>query len=194
MNKNRNRLLVQCFIKMLQQRMQIEKTDKVSIVFASLLSKEELQSIVKWCYKEQFPEQYNLETMEKLELLDVIGDDFHILSYSIEKWRKELEEKVTPQKVYEVLTQLNLETHYLMSKLLDDWDEYDHSNFRALCQKAGSNEPLYAVFDSSIKEEDKYIALPFSKYYRTQWEAESALSLLVAQEQFQSHQLKIIML
>ena len=194
MNKNRNRLLVQCFIKMLQQRMEKEKADKVSIVFASLLSKEELQSIVKWCYKEEIPEKYDLETMDKYELLDAIGDDFHILSYSIEKWKKELEENVTSQKVYEVLTQLNLETHYLMTKLVDEWDEYDQSNFKALCQKAGTDQPLFAVFDSSIKEDDKYIALPFSKYYRTQWEAESASSLLVAQEQFQSHQLKIIML
>ena len=174
--------------------MEKEKADKVSIVFASLLSKEELQSIVKWCYKEEIPEKYDLETMDKYELLDVIGDDFHILSYSIEKWKKELEENVTSQKVYEVLTQLNLETHYLMTKLVDEWDEYDQSNFKALCQKAGTDQPLFAVFDSSIKEDDKYIALPFSKYYRTRWEAESALSLLVAQEQFQSHQLKIIML
>jgi hypothetical protein len=76
-------------------------------------------------------------------------------------------------KVYEVLCQLQLETHYLMTKILVDWDDYDHSNFKALCRKAGTPEPLYAVFESSIQEEDKYISVPLSKYYSTQWEAES---------------------
>lgn len=194
MNKNKNRLLVQCFMKMLQQRLENNKTDFVSPVFASILSKEELQSIVQWAYVDQVPEEYSLETMDKQQLLEAIGSDFYILSYFIDQWKKEIEEKVTHEKVYEVLSQLQLETHYLLSKLLSDWDSYDYANFKALCRKAGTPEPLYAVFESSVLEEDKYISVPLSKYYATEWEAASKKSLLISEEQFEEHQLQILSL
>ena len=194
MNKNKNRLLVQCFMKMLQQRLEKNKTDFVSPVFASILSKEELQSIVQWAYVDQVPEEYSLETMDKQQLLEAIGSDFYILSYFIDQWKKEIEEKVTHEKVYEVLSQLQLETHYLLSKLLSDWDSYDYANFKALCRKAGTPEPLYAVFESSVLEEDKYISVPLSKYYATEWEAASKKSLLISEEQFEEHQLQILSL
>ena len=129
MNNNKNRLLVQCFMKMLQQRIERDKVETLSPVFGNILSKEELQNILKWLYLDKVPEHYDLKTMDTQDLLEAIGDDIHILSYSIEKWKQELEKKITPKKVYDVLCQLQLETHYLMTKIFADWDEYDHSNF-----------------------------------------------------------------
>ncbi|HAO07990.1 MAG TPA: hypothetical protein DCQ50_13645 [Chryseobacterium sp.] len=194
MNKNKNRLLVQCFMKMLQQRIEKDKVENISPIFGSILSKDELQKIFKWLYPDRVPETYDFETMDKQDLLEAIGDDIHILSYSIEKWKKELEEKITPQKVYDVLCQLQIETHYLMTKILADWDEYDHSNFKALCRKAGTPQPLYAVFESSVKEEDKYITLPLSQYYQTHWEAQEKIALLMSEEDFPETQLQILSL
>lgn len=194
MNKNKNRLLVLCFMKMLQQRQGNNKPEFVSPIFASILSKEELQSIVQWAYVDQVPEEYVLETMDKQQLLEAIGSDFYILSYFIDQWKKEIEEKITPEKVYEVLSQLQLETHYLLSKLLSDWDSYDYANFKALSRKAGTPEPLFAVFESSVQEEDKYISVPLSQYYSTEWEATSKKSLLISEEQFEEHQLQILSL
>lgn len=194
MNKNKNRLLVQCFMKMLQQRIERDQVENISPVFGSILSKDELQKIFKWMYPDRAPETYDFETMDKQDLLEAIGDDIHILSYFIERWNKELEEKITPQKVYDVLCQLQIETHYLMTKILADWDEYDHSNFKALCRKAGTPQPLYAVFESSIKEEDKYITLPLSQYYQMHWEAQEKLSLLMSEEGFPETQLQILSL
>ena len=181
-------------MKMLQQRLENNKTDFVSPVFASILSKEELQSIVQWAYVDQVPEEYSLETMDKQQLLEAIGSDFYILSYFIDQWKKEIEEKVTHEKVYEVLSQLQLETHYLLSKLLSDWDSYDYANFKALCRKAGTPEPLFAVFESSVQEKDKYISVPLSKYYATEWEAASKKLLLISEERFEEHQLQILSL
>lgn len=172
-------------MKMLQQRMEKEKEQPITPVLAHLLSKEELQAIMKWLF---------IDNMDKQDLLEAIGNDLRILSYFLEKWKKELEEKVTPQKVYDVLCQLQLETHYLMTKILADWDEYDHSNFKALCPKAGAPLPLYAVFESSVQEKDKYISVPLSKYYATEWEAASKKSLLISEEQFEENQLQILSL
>ena len=194
MNKNKNRLLVQCFMKMLQQRIEKDKVESISPVFGNILSKDELQNIFKWMYPDRAPETHDFETMDKQDLLEAIADDIHILSYSIEKWKKELEEKITPQKVYDVLCQLQIETHYLMTKILADWDEYDHSNFKALCRKAGTPMPLYAVFKSSVKEEDKYITLPLSQYYQTHWEAQEKIVLLMSEEGFPETQLQILSL
>lgn len=194
MNKNKNRLLVHCFMKMLKQRIEKDQVENISPVFGSILSKDELQKIFKWLYPDRAPETYDFETMDKQDLLEAIGDDIHILTYAIERWNKELEEKITPQKVYDVLCQLQIETHYLMTKILADWDEYDHSNFKALCRKAGTPQPLYVVFESSVKEEDKYISVPLSKYYATEWEATSKKSLLISEEQFEEHQLQILSL
>ncbi|MBB4807102.1 hypothetical protein HNP38_002406 [Chryseobacterium defluvii] len=194
MNKNKNRLLVQCFMKMLQQRIERDRVENLSPVFVSILSKEELQNILKWLYLDQVPEQYDLETMDKQDLLEAIGDDIHILSYSIERWKKELEEKITPQKVYDVLCQLQLETHYLMTKILADWDEYDHSNFKALCEKAGKEKPLYAIFTSDTLEEDKYITPPFSRYHKTEWEAREELAEFFSEGGIAENELKIMSL
>ena len=104
MNKNKNRLLVQCFMKMLQQRIERDKVETLSPVFGNILSKEELQNILKWLYLNKVPEHYDLETMSRQDLLEAIGDDIHILSYSIEKWKKELEEKGSLEKKTEMET------------------------------------------------------------------------------------------
>ncbi|MCQ4138793.1 hypothetical protein [Chryseobacterium sp. EO14] len=192
--QDKHRLLIQCFLKMLQQRMERDKVENLSPVFIHILSKEELRNILKWLYLDKVPEHYDLETMSKQELHEAIGDDFHILSYTIQKWKQEIEDKITPQKVYDVLCQLQLETHYLMTKILADWDEYDYSNFRALSCKAGSEQPLYAVFESSIKEEEKYTAPPLSKYYKTEWEAQEELADMISQDEIQASELKLMIL
>ncbi len=194
MNKNKNRLLVLCFMKMLQERLERDKVEALSPVFGCILSKEELQDILKWLYLGKVPEQYDFNMMDKQDLLEAIGDDVHILSYSIERWNKELKEKITPQKVYDVLCQLQIETHYLMTKILADWDEYDHSNFKALCEKAGTEKPLYALFTSDTLEEDKYITPPFSKYHKTEWEAQEELAGFFSEGGIAENELKIMTL
>ena len=44
---------------------------------------------------------------------------------------------VDPKEVWKVLSQLGLHTHYLATKAIAYWDEYDHSNYRSLLYKAG---------------------------------------------------------
>jgi len=44
---------------------------------------------------------------------------------------------IDPKEVWSVLCQLGLHTHYLASKSIDFWDEYDRSNYRSLLYKSG---------------------------------------------------------
>lgn len=194
MNQNKNRLLAMYFIKSLQQRMRTNSWGTIHPVFIHILSQEELQAIVKWLYADKSIEELEVSTKDKKELLALIGDDLHILSFTIERWNESLQGKITYEKVYEVLYQLGLETHYLMTKEIEHWDEYDYSNFKSLCRKAGTPEPLFAVFESSVPEEDKYISVPLSKYHNSKWEAQVQLSYLLVKENLQEHQLKIMSL
>jgi hypothetical protein len=192
MNRNKNRIIVLYFMKKLQHRLERETFGKISPIFIPLLSKEELQDIVKWHYKSTSSVDFN--AMDKKELLQAIGDDILVLHYIIHKWETALQVGITPEKVYEVLYQLELETHYLMTKNIKEWDEYDQSNFNALCSKAGTCQPLYAVFTSSTCEEDKYTCVPLSRYCVSKWESQVQLSYLLVKENLKEHQLKIMSL
>ena len=194
MNLNKNRLLAMYFIKTLQHRMQNNTSGTINPVFMHILNQEELQDIVKWLHGDKLSDKETLNTKSKEELLDLVGDDFHILCFTVQKWNDALKEKVTYQKVYEILYQLGLETHYLMTKEIETWDEYDHSNFKSLSKKAGTCQPLYAVFKALTCEEDKYTCAPLSKYYNSKWEAQVQLSYLLVKEHLEEHQLKIIIL
>jgi len=46
-------------------------------------------------------------------------------------------ESIDPNEVWEVLSQLGHHTHYLASKPIKSWDEYDRSNYKSLRRKAG---------------------------------------------------------
>lgn len=46
-------------------------------------------------------------------------------------------EKIDPKEVWDILQQLGLYTHYLASKPIAFWDEYDRSNYMSLKRKAG---------------------------------------------------------
>lgn len=148
---------------------------------------------MKWLYLNKVPEHYDLETMNTQDLLEAIGDDIHILSYSIEKWKKNWK-KITPQKVYDVLCQLQLETHYLAVKFWQIGMSTTQQLQGTLPKRRELPRPLFAVFESSVQEEDKYISVPLSQYYATEWEATSKKSLLISEEQFEEHQLQILSL
>jgi len=50
---------------------------------------------------------------------------------------------IRPDEVWEVLSQLGHYTHYLASKPIETWDEYDRSNYKALRRKAGKDKSEY---------------------------------------------------
>ncbi|WP_299223855.1 hypothetical protein [uncultured Psychroserpens sp.] len=52
----------------------------------------------------------------------------------------ENKESIDPKEVWEVLSQLGHHTHYLATKPITDWDEYDRSNYRSLRIKAGKEK------------------------------------------------------
>lgn len=197
LRKTKARLVIQYFLRRLQQTMQNEKVSTIDNVFLSIYSKDELMDIIKWLHVPTVPQWLNYDQMDKEELLQAIGDDFYILSYEIDQARMELYEttKVTPQRVRATLIQLGLETHYLMEKPVTDWDEYDCANFRALSHKAGNPTPVFGIYDSSVSEEDKYIVTtPPPKFYNTEEEANNVLLKMIEKGQLKKGEAKVMML
>ncbi|MCZ8330236.1 MAG: hypothetical protein O9282_02875 [Flavobacterium sp.] len=195
--KTKRRLVVQYFLRKMQQIMEADKVNSVDAVWLNIYTKDELMDIIRWAYAPTVPQWITYEQMSEQELLDAIGDDFYILAYEIEQTRLELHQtmKVTPKRVFDTLVQLGLETHYLMQKPIAEWDEYDSANYRALSHKAGNPTPLFGIYDSAVKEEDKYfVTTPPPKFFNTEREAMDTLAELIKSGQLKEGEAKVMML
>ena len=195
--KTKRRLVVQYFLRRLKLRMEADKVNTMDAVFLSIYTKDELMEIIRWAYAPTVPQWIQFDQMSEEELLDAIGDDFYILAYEIEQARLDLHQtmKVTPKRVFDTLVQLGLETHYLMQKPIAEWDEYDSANYRALSHKAGNPTPVFGIYDSAVREEDKYIVTtPPPKFFNTEREAMDTLAELIKSGQLKEGEAKVMML
>lgn len=195
--KTKRRLVVQYFLRKLKQRMETDEVGTMDKVWLNIYTKDDLMDIAKWLYVPTVPEWLSFDEMDKEELLEAIGDDFHILSYEIEQARLELYEstKITPQSVFRTLEQLGQESHYLRDKPIAEWNEYDYSNYRVLSHKAGNPVPVFGIYDSSVSEEDKYfVTTPPPKFFTTEEEATQALSEMIKTGQHKKGEAKVMML
>jgi len=178
--KTKERLIVHFLLRQLQKRMESDKSVSIDPIWSKLFELSELKTIIRWMFLGKEPDHLTLETMSSQQLLDEIGDDYHMVAYFIEVKEKELETTVHPttQSVLDVLSQLGLETHYLNSKSIETWDKYDHGNFKGLQSKAGTEVPLYGIYPALMEAKDKYITPVIGKYHKHKSQAESALSIL----------------
>lgn len=190
----KQRLIVHYFLRSMQVRMQFDKVVEINPVWAKIYNTAELQDIVKRLYLNAIPEDVKLDEMSNLQLLDLIGDDYHILCQFVEELEAELDAtlKPTSKSVGKTLTQLGLETHYLGNKPIENWDNHDHGNYRGLIQKSGVSLPLYGIFPNSMDSKDKYITPVMGRYHLSEWEAKSAISLLASTEQYNESEFQIL--
>lgn len=177
--------------------METDEMCSINSVFLNIYSEDELRDIAVWLYTPTVPDRLKFDQMNKEGLLEAIGYDIHVLCYEMEQERQKLYEatKITPQRVYQTLEQLGIETHYLMEKLVIKWNEDDYANYRVLSQKAGNPVPVFGIYDSSVREEDKYlVTTPPSTFYPTEQEAVQALSEMIRSGQLEEGEAKVMML
>jgi hypothetical protein len=178
----------------MQLRMQSDKVVEINPVWAKIYKPIELQEIIKWLYLNAIPEDVKLDEMSNLQLLELIGDDYHILCQFIEELETDLEAtlKPTSKSVGKTLAQLGLETHYLGNKPIENWDNYDHGNYRGLVQKSGASLPLYGIFPNEMDSKNKYITPVMGGYHSTEWQAKSTISLLASTKQYKESEFQIL--
>ena len=117
MNENRTALL-KIFSAVLKDRVKSEpQYQSISTEMVKHFSRKELIEIITHNFEGEVPSEFNLVEMENNELLQLIGDDFKIISYVMSRWSKEVSQLPTLQewmhsKVHsspEMVTEENLE-------------------------------------------------------------------------------------
>lgn len=98
MNENRTALL-KIFSTVLKDRVKSEpQYQSISTEMVKHFSRKELIEIITHNFEGEVPSEFNLVEMENNELLQLIGDDFKIISYVMSKWRKEVSQLPTLQE------------------------------------------------------------------------------------------------
>ncbi|MET3537689.1 hypothetical protein [Chryseobacterium limigenitum] len=119
MNENKTALL-KIFSAVLKDRVKSEpQYQSISTEMVKHFSRKELIEIITHNFEGEVPSEFNLVEMENNELLQLIGDDFKIISYVMSRWSKEVSQLPTLQewmhsKVHPALekeTEENLESN-----------------------------------------------------------------------------------
>lgn len=174
----KERRLIAHFLDSLKKRIENRKVQEVKPIFLKFFSRSQLIEIIKWMYDGPALDAYDLEKMENEALLEAIGDDMYFLSYTIEKWNEGITAtpKMTQTEVHEFFDRFSIGAHYLRDKPVEQWDEYDRSNYYAILYKHGKTRRVFAIYTSDVKEEDKYVVTTQpSFFFDTKEEAEEEM-------------------
>jgi len=131
------------------------------------------------------------------ELLQLLNDDANVLAFVIEQWKNNISlvPKLTQTEVDDFFERMPISIHYLRDKPVEEWDDYDVSNYYSILYKHGKTRRVFAIYTSDVKEEDKYVvSTQPSFFFDTKEEAEEELERCIAQEKFEKGDLKILSL
>ena len=104
-----------------------------------------------------------------------------------------LDERIDPKEVWQVLSQLGLHTHYLASKAIAQWDEYDLSNYRSLMIKAGKLKKVYGVYDTMVSQDDVAMVDKHPNFFFDSKEkAEAVMQELIADGVFSADEVHVL--
>ncbi len=172
----KERKLILHFLEMLYAEIENQKVAEINPIFLKLFSRKELIEIVVWLYTNYDKSMLTEKTDE--ELLELIGTDSSVLAYVIEHWKNNISSvpKLTQDEVYEFFERIPISAHYLRDKPVEEWDDYDVSNYYSLLFRHGKTKRVYAIFTSDVKDEDKYaVTTQPSFFFDTKEEAEEEL-------------------
>ncbi|MET3536756.1 hypothetical protein [Chryseobacterium limigenitum] len=98
MKENKTALL-KIFSTVLKDRVKSEpQYQSISTEMLKFFSRKELIEIITHNYEGEVPSEFNFVEMENNELLQLIGDDFKIISYVMSRWSKEVSQLPTLQE------------------------------------------------------------------------------------------------
>ncbi len=169
----KQRKLILHFLEMLEHQLESRKVTTINPVFLHLFSRKELIEIVLWLFTNY--DKALLSEKTDAELLELIGDDINVLSFVIEQWKNNISAvpKLTQEEVHTFFDEIQLHIHYLRHKPVEQWDDYDVSNYYSILFKRGKTKRVFAIFTSDVKDEDKYaVTTQPSFFFDSQEEAE----------------------
>lgn len=173
----------------------IEKETKqnVSTDLLQHYTDSEIRDILHWLYKGAWSKN-SLAFKKRPELIELINNDYGVLLWTI----SQLEARMTAtpsfnqEEVTAFFERTQNEMHYLASKPVERWDEYDTSNYRNLLLKTGTTKKVFAIFNSDVLAEDVYaVTTKPSYFFDTYEEAQGEISNIVAEGKFTKDELVI---
>jgi len=96
--ENKKQQLMKFFATVLRNRALGKQTDNLmSKNLAFYFSRKELIELVKKRFGGSIPKEHDLVELENKELLELVGDEMYIISYTTEKWSREPSEAIVPK-------------------------------------------------------------------------------------------------
>lgn len=172
--KERKRILY--FLEAFMVNLESHEENNINPEFLNLFSRKELLEMVLWLHKNY--DKSMLTEKTDSELLELLNDDANVLAFVIEQWKSNISAvpKLTQTEVYEFFEKMPISAHYLRDKPVEEWDDYDVSNYYSLLYKHGKTRRVFAIYTSDVKEEDKYVVTTQpSFFFDTREEAEEEL-------------------
>lgn len=174
------------FLKDLDGFMETAGRTQLSEALITHYTDSELREMIHWLYRNVWSKNA-LGFMERSKLIELINGDYSVLLWTIHCLEKRMTEtpNISQKDVEAFFQRTNNEIHYLASKPVIEWDEYDVSNYRSLLVKTGTTKKVFAIFTSDVLAEDVYaVTTKPSYFFDTKEEAEAEIINIIAEEKF----------
>ncbi|TCP25131.1 hypothetical protein EV195_104164 [Tenacibaculum skagerrakense] len=191
--KLRNYKRILFFLNRLESFLESEKEAKTSVELTSYYTDSELREIIHWLYRDVWSKNA-LGFMERPQLLELINSNYGILLWTIHSLEKSMTDtpNITQSDVDTFFQRTQNELHYLASKPVEEWDEYDTSNYRSLLVKTGTTKKVFAIFTSDVLAEDVYaVTTKPSYFFDTKAEAEEEIDNILIEGKFTRDELVV---
>ncbi|MGJ8665155.1 MAG: hypothetical protein ACSHW7_02215 [Patiriisocius sp.] len=175
--KLREHKRVLILLNQLAHYLELTETPKLSPKLLKLYTDEELIYILCYLYSKEYSRK-KLKRVDRVELIDKLNSDYGVLLWTIHHLEKKMSKVLTntQKEVDEFFSHGMRGAHYLSSKAVVTWDEYDTANYYSLLAKTGTSKQVFAIFTSDVKEKDKYIVTTApTLFFDTQEEAEEEM-------------------
>ena len=191
--KLRNYKRIIFFLNRLESFLESEKESKTSVELASYYTDSELREIIHWLYRDVWSKNA-LGFMERPQLLELINSNYGILLWTIYNLEKSMTDtpNISQNDIDAFFQRTQNELHYLASKPVEEWDEYDTSNYRSLLVKTGTTKKVFAIFTSDVLAEDVYaVTTKPSYFFDTKSEAEEEIDNILLDGKFTRDELVV---
>lgn len=191
--KLRNYKQILFFLSRLESFLESEKESKTSSELASYYTDSELREIIHWLYRDVWSKNA-LGFMERPRLLELINNNHGILLWTIHSLEKSITDtpNMTQNNIDAFFQKTQNKLHYLASKPVEEWDEYDTSNYRNLLVKTGTTKKVFAIFTSDVLAEDVYaVTTKPSYFFDSKKEAEDEIDKILVEGKFTRDELVV---
>lgn len=181
------------FLKMLEHLKENKEEPALSTDLLKHYTDDELRDVLKWLYSDTWSTEA-LAQMKRLRLIELLNSDYGLLLWTIHNIEQRMTSspRYTQSEIDAFFKAKQKEMHYLASKPVHVWDEYDKSNYRHLLITTGTTKRVFGIFMSDVKDKDVYLVQTEAKHlFDTKEEAQTELNELVTNGDFSKGELVI---